>query len=48
MTRLEMVTTLFIGSFILLATIALALMLVNETLDTGELPVAVSAMPAHA
>ncbi len=28
MTRLEMVTTLFIGSFIMLATIALALMLV--------------------
>lgn len=36
MTRREVVATLVIGSFILLATIALALMLVNKRLeDTG-------------
>ncbi len=39
MTNLEVVATLVIGSFMLLATIALALMLVNERLDdTGEPP----------
>ena len=40
MTKLEVVATLVIGSFMLLATVALALMLVNERLDNaGERPV---------